>query len=76
MPKASVWPLCSIYSNGGHVFPRIKNPHINSMQDTLGTFVPSLVSFSKVVSEKKIFDRNKFKNSKKCWRKAITPTMA
>ena len=30
----TVWSLCYIYSNGSHVFQRIKNPHISSMQDT------------------------------------------
>ena len=31
----------------------------------LGTFIPSLVSIGKVVSEEKIFERNKTKNSNK-----------
>ena len=26
MRKTTVWPLCSIFSSGGHVFPGIKNP--------------------------------------------------
>ena len=34
MRKTTVWPLCSICSNGGHVFWWIKNPHSISMQDT------------------------------------------
>ena len=34
MWKTTVWPLCSIFSNGGHVFQWIKNPHTSSMQDT------------------------------------------
>ena len=34
MRKTTVWPLCSIFSNDGHVFQRIKNPHISSMHDT------------------------------------------
>ena len=35
MRKTTVWPLCSIFSNHGHVFQWIKNPHISSMQVTL-----------------------------------------
>ena len=35
MWKTTVWPLCSIFSNSGHVFQWIKNTHKSSMQDTL-----------------------------------------
>ena len=51
MQKTTVWPLCSIFNNGGHVFRRIKNPHICSMQDTLNTFTPTLVPIGQVASE-------------------------
>ena len=33
------------------------------MQDTQGTFIPSLVAIGKVVSEEKIFERNNTKNN-------------
>ena len=35
MCKTTVWPLCSIFCNGGHVFWRIKNLNITFVQDTL-----------------------------------------
>ena len=35
------------------------------MQDTLGTFRPSLVTIGLVVSKEKIFERNNIKNKKK-----------
>ena len=33
MRKTTVWPLCSIISNGGHVFQEVKNHHTTSKQD-------------------------------------------
>ncbi len=33
--KTAFWPPCSIFSNGGHVFWRIKNPHSNFVHNTL-----------------------------------------
>ena len=38
MQKTAVWrlwPLCSIFSNSGHVFEQIKNPNVHFVQDTL-----------------------------------------
>ena len=62
----NVWSLCSIYNNGGHVFRKIKNPQISSMQNTHEEiFIPSLVPISQIVSAEKISERNYIKNSKK-----------
>ena len=33
--KSAVWSLCSIFSNGSHVFKLIKNPNSPFVQDTL-----------------------------------------
>ena len=43
MRKATVWPLCSIFSNSGHVFSTDqKSPH-QFYAGPQGTFIPSLV---------------------------------
>ena len=35
MRKTFVWPLCSIFSYGGHVFRRIQNTQTSSIQNSL-----------------------------------------
>ena len=56
----------SIFGNRGHVFWQIKNQQINFLQNTLRNIHNKFGSNWLVVSEHKIFfkDRNNFKNSK------------
>ena len=63
MRKTTVWLLCSIFSNGGRFFQWIKNPNINSLQDSTRNIHIKFGSswFSSVKGEG--FERNNIKNS-------------
>ena len=55
MRKTTVWLLCSIFSNGGHVFQRINNPHM-FYAGYPNIFITSLVPIE-VVSEEMSFEK-------------------
>ena len=56
MRETTVRPLCYIFSNGGHVFQRINNPHI-VCRIPQGTYITNLVPIGQVVSEEKSFEK-------------------
>ena len=56
MQETTVWPLCSIFGNGGHVFDGSKIPTSVLCKIHQGTFTPSLTPIDHIMSKKKILE--------------------
>ena len=74
--KIIVWTLRSIFSNGGHVFRQIKNPHISTMHNTPRN-IHTKFGFNWSGSvRREDFWKNNIKNSKKTSKKGNNSNMA
>ena len=72
LAKSAYLPLCSIFSNDGHVFRRIKNPHDRFANNTLRTNHAKLQTIWLSSFTGEDFQRYNIKKAKKHQKGAIT----